>query len=54
MKGKLMPKNFVVTITRPDGYVFRHLVAASQLQDFICRYAEVVQLNETLKVSEID
>jgi hypothetical protein len=46
-----MPTKFVVTITRADGYVFRHEVAASQLSDFICRYAEVVQLNETLSVS---
>lgn len=53
MKGKMMPKIFVVTITRSDGYAFRHMVAASQLQDFICRYAEVVQLNETLTVSEM-
>ena len=49
----MMPKIFVVTITRSDGYAFRHMVAASQLQDFICRYAEVVQLNETLTVSEM-
>lgn len=48
-----MPTNFVVTITRPDGYVFRHLVAASQLKEFICRYAEVVRLDETLKVSAV-
>ena len=48
-----MPTKFVVTITRPDGYVFRHEVAASQLKEFICRYAEVVRLNETLEVSEV-
>lgn len=46
-----MPTKFTVTITKADGYVFRHEVEAHQLRDFICRYAEVVQLDETLSVS---
>jgi hypothetical protein len=47
-----MPKRFIVTITRADGYVFRHGVEAHRLSEFLRNYAEVVQLNETLTVSE--
>jgi hypothetical protein len=47
-----MPTTFVVTITKADGYVFRHEVAAHRLVEFLRNYAEVVQLNETLTVSE--
>jgi len=47
-----MPKNFIVTITRSDGYVFRHEVAANRLKEFLRNYVDVIGLNETLTVSE--
>ena len=47
-----MPTTFVVTITKADGYVFRHEVEAHRLQEFLRNYVDVIGLDETLSVSK--